>query len=92
MAALTAAEKTAPVRSCVKENLPAMELCQNCYFYGQCNNNPSRLHLEDSGFETAAKAFEKTFAETKVCLKGSLSRTNASSDRPATAYTQGMCA
>ena len=54
----------------VREEVPAMELCQNCFFYGQCNRHPSRLHLHDSGFAAAAEAFEKTFAETKVCLKG----------------------
>ena len=54
-----------------REDKPAAtELCQNCLFYGQCNRNPSRLHLQDSGFPAAAQAFEKTFAETKVCLKG----------------------
>jgi hypothetical protein len=54
----------------IREEVSAMELCQNCFFYGQCNRNPARLHLQDSGFPAAAKAFEKTFAETKVCLKG----------------------
>jgi hypothetical protein len=57
-------------KSNVSKDMPAMELCQNCFFYGQCNRNPSRLHLQDCGFPAAAKAFEKTFAETKVCLKG----------------------
>ena len=63
----TKTEQPAAVRH---EEAPATELCQDCFFYGQCNRHRSRLHLQDSGFAAAAKLFEKTFAETKVCLKG----------------------